>query len=711
MSQDPYSPCVCGSGKKLKFCCQDILPDMIRVEKLVESQPDAAEKLLRSLMTKYTDKEVLVTQLASVLMRKGNYAEAREQLVDFLKRHSDEPRALLALADVDVATQGFGASRRIVHRAFQLGARQYPNSVAMLASRIAGQMARAGCAMSVREHLALAVRMSEGDRRNSLLMQLANFESQRTVPYPFRGRFALLPVELDDELQKEDQRARRVSQIGCWEPAAILYTRLVERQPDNGALWHNLGLFRAWDGRLPEAAQALHKAAELIEDFDTAVETEALAQLLDQEYSEDTYGIVQQTVPVSSLSELLTVLDGADRFARVQTTEEETTEDGGRVVAEYEYLSEPLADDPDPDGLPDVLADISVIDTDDSSEAEPRVLVVALDKDIESAEAAFRDAVGDLAGSSEEAQKPSHLSRMPSVCRMFDWKIHHSDQFGSCHYRNLDRQRLNEALDRWIREPQKALGDKSPEDAAKDADNLVKVGAGVLTLDVICNRMGYDPELAEIRSRLGIPDPKPLETDENQTITSLPLLQFGRLDESGLTDDQVVEFTNRITLVRHLQLLERATNELVKREAALEAFTPMRAHLLRATVAREKNDLKQASSCFEDARNSVGDDPDAFRTKLELDIRELSCRLDNPQDDELPELLASIRDRYFVKIPEIEEVIREELTNSGCVHLLDQLQTAAGETTSEGSGEGLWTPDSETKPSGETKKLWVPGQD
>ena len=100
MAHDPYSPCICGSGKKLKFCCQDILPDMIRIEKLIDNQPDAAEKLLRTLLKKHDDKEVLVTQLASILTRKGQFEEARTQLVDFLKKHPDEPRALLALVSL-----------------------------------------------------------------------------------------------------------------------------------------------------------------------------------------------------------------------------------------------------------------------------------------------------------------------------------------------------------------------------------------------------------------------------------------------------------------------------------------------------------------------------------------------------------------------------------------------------------------------------------
>lgn len=676
MAHDPYSPCVCGSGKKLKFCCQDILSDMIRVEKLIETQPDAAEKLLRSLLQKHTDKEVLVTQLASILTRKGEHPEARQQLVDFLQRNPDEPRVLLALADVCLSTDGFSSSRRLVHRAFQLGAKQFPGGVAMLASRIAGQMAQAGRAMAVREHLALAVRMSPEDRRSQLLMQLANFESQRTIPFPFRGRFALLPVELEDRaLATEELRARKVSQIGCWEPAAILYSRLVEKMPDNGALWHNLGLFRAWDGKVTAAAQALHKAAGLIEDFDVAAETEALAQLLDMEMSEDNYAVQQVTIPVQSVSELLTKIESDEMFATVRDSDSSDAQRTERIAGEFELLDTPLSGDDDPKNLPDVVADITIIDADSDDEVGPRALVVALQQDVEAAADAFRKVAGDLAGKSED-EKPSSLSRMPQTCRLFDWKIHHAEGCGSSQMRTLDRERLNAALKEWQKSPQKALGDLSPKDAGKDEANHVKVAAAVIVLDVTCNRMGYDPDLSQIRSALKLPDAKPIEMEAEQSVTSLPLLQFGRLEAEKLNDDQVVEFTNRVTLVRHLLLLERATEELVKRPQALVAFTPMRAHLLRANVAREKNDLQLASECFAAAHDAVEDQPDAFRTKLELDIRELSCRLDDPEDAHLPKLLSAIRERYFVKIPEIEDVIREELSNSGCTHLLEQLETA-----------------------------------
>ena len=57
MALDSYSLCICGSGKKLKFCCQDVLPELSRVSTLRENQPEVALELLRSLQKRFPDKE------------------------------------------------------------------------------------------------------------------------------------------------------------------------------------------------------------------------------------------------------------------------------------------------------------------------------------------------------------------------------------------------------------------------------------------------------------------------------------------------------------------------------------------------------------------------------------------------------------------------------------------------------------------------------
>ena len=41
---DPYSFCPCGSGKKLKFCCQDMATEMQRIHEMLEgNEPESIE--------------------------------------------------------------------------------------------------------------------------------------------------------------------------------------------------------------------------------------------------------------------------------------------------------------------------------------------------------------------------------------------------------------------------------------------------------------------------------------------------------------------------------------------------------------------------------------------------------------------------------------------------------------------------------------------
>ena len=706
MSRDPYSPCLCGSGKKLKFCCLDIVPEMTRILKLIENQPDAAEKQLRSLLVRHKDKEVLVTQLASLIMQRNGYAEARELLVEFLRSHPDEPRVLMSLAELCLIADGFAASRRVIHRAIQLGAKTFPRGVAYLSAAIGLQMMRSNCFMSVREHLALAVRMSSGEARNNVLMQLAAIESRQSISYPLRGNFALLPVELEPELQKEELRARKVSLIGCWEPASILYTRLLEKHPQSGPLWHNLGLFQAWDGRPLEAAKSLHKAAELLSDYDTAVEAETLAQLLELDFSDDVFLEKRQVIPVQSVSELLTRLDQEPRLRRL-TPPEQGEVDGRPIVAEYDLLADASADSSSSEELTLVIAEIYVLDSVDDNERPAEISVLCKSPDLDAAVQFVRNVAADLITPGHENDEPVVTDRLPAICRLFDTRFYLPPNQGTFQYRAHEARQQKRALEQWLETPSSLLGNMTPLQAAKDANNLVKVGANVLVLDAVLCRMGSCAQLSEIRSRLGVPAPSTLDLSPEQSVTSLPLLQLCRLNVKQLTDEQVIEFTNRMTLIRHIGLLKVAAEELACRPAAVKKFSAARINALLATIAREQNDMQKVSQYFAIAREALENDKDAFRLKLEIDIREFSYRLDNPLDPDLKPLLLSIRNRYFVKIPEIEEVLRQELEKSSCQHLLEVLDTApvASETTGR-----LWTPGA----AGSTAsggKLWVPGQD
>ena len=187
MANDPYAMCPCGSGKKLKFCCGEILPDLQKAFRLRENQPEAAIRVFQDLLKKHPDKEVVVRELTSTLFESGEVDQARKVAVNYLKQHPDDPGVLLSLSEICLKEDGFEASRRVLHRTFQLCAKKQPVAIAYLAAIIASEMARGGCLMSAREHLALAVRMSTGERQKNLVLQLVSFESEASLPFLFRS--------------------------------------------------------------------------------------------------------------------------------------------------------------------------------------------------------------------------------------------------------------------------------------------------------------------------------------------------------------------------------------------------------------------------------------------------------------------------------------------------------------------------------------------
>ncbi len=717
MPNDPYSACPCGSGKKLKFCCGDILPDLQRGYRLRENQPEAAVKLFHDLLRKHPDKDVILRELTLTLYDMGQTEEARKTVADFLKKHPDHPTALLSMAEISLKEDGFEASRRILHRTFQLCARSAPGSIAYLASMIAAEMARAGCLMAAREHLSLAVRMSTGDRQKNLVMQLVRFESESNLPFPFRSSYPLLPVTCSQEAAQQDLRARKLSVLGCWEPAAILYNRLADAYPTEGAIWYNLGLCQAWDGRLSDSAASLHHAATLLKDFDQAVAAEALAQQFDLQLGSDRNSTYSVKMEVRSVSELLNRLDSEPLLRRNDSHDHEDCHhpDGTGHAAEMILLSSAIGNDEITQAslLPESIADVDLFDITDADEAiaagihHPFLQITASQELLDTAIVTLRSIASDLIVTSADEEKKELISYDRPESRPFDRRYYCPPGMTQKRFRELTRQREPQAFEQWLEMPQAVLGGKSALEAASDESLRVKLAASLIGLLAVASRFDLAPDLVAIRQRLNIPSPTQREVADNMVIAAIPAMEYERIDPSQLTDTQLHEFTNRCSVLGLRNQVRAGLDELTKRPNVDENFEPRRGWLMRAAIARAEEDYELAYSCLQHARESVAGGTEAFRHQLELDIRELSYRLDDPADPELITLLHRFRDRYLHKIPEIEGVIREQLQIADCSHLASELE---GGSVTVGAGSSLWTPGATTESSG-TGKLWMPGQE
>ena len=67
MAVDPYAPCPCGSGKKLKFCCTDLIGDIEKIHRMIEGdQPRAALQHVEQTLAKHPRRASLLDLKATL---------------------------------------------------------------------------------------------------------------------------------------------------------------------------------------------------------------------------------------------------------------------------------------------------------------------------------------------------------------------------------------------------------------------------------------------------------------------------------------------------------------------------------------------------------------------------------------------------------------------------------------------------------------------
>ena len=711
MSYDPYADCPCGSGKKIKFCCQDVIPEMQKVARLRENQPKRAAQILEGLEQNFGANLWVASSHARLLMEQGEYPAAKGRCERYLTKDGNDEQnpelnAIVALAAF--VSDGYESAKRTIHRAFQLSARREPALVTRLAGAISLVMLEAESFMSARAHAAIAVKLSPEDRRSHCVMQLAQIEGSSRIPYPLRSVHRLVAYTAAVEDQKELDRAVRLSSLGCWKPASILLKRLTEKHPDAAELWHNLALCHAWDGNEPAAAEAFHKSASLYKDDEAAVECETLAQLLDLELTEDVNEIVLKSYKIDSVSKLLTSLDKEDLFDRLSI---EVPLDGEGPVAQYRLLAKPFPTDKPPEQLtppdiPEFIADVLVFDATDQQSAQLQITGVE-GEGFEQADATLNKAVADQITLDEEADDEP-LGVVPVELEGLEWNCHFPAEFPATIARNIETQKMQAvATDVWPNLKLSGLGGKTPLEAKGDAKLKVALQSSIHVLDAFYDRNNVMLDIDALRKSLDLEAPSPVVPGANN-VTGFSTMSLQRIKFGDLSDEQLVDIARRVLLVRHTRTAYAALTEVAGRQACVDRIGSERVFSTLVGICREQNRRDEALKWLAAGRDAAEAADEAFRNILEWDVRELNLRMDDPTDSKIPGLWKKFEEQYFPKLPEIRESMAMFMVEKGLGHLVSEVATVAA-----GGSETVWTPDSDSGDADGAggKKLWIPGQD
>ena len=710
MAQDPYSVCPCGSGKKLKFCCASVFNEMEKIARLQKNhQNKTALQTLQSLQETHPDAPWVPICRTEILIQERRYEEALRLMAEFSKQYPDHGLGQVLLAIVHLFARGYDQAKRTIHRCFQKCSKTHPEAISQIADGIASMMYANDSFLSARQHLALAIRYAPPQQRNNLFMKMAGLESNDSIPYPLRSVHQLLPYDSEDsERQKEGLRAAKLSAIGCWDPAGILFRRLTEQDTGNAVLHYNLGLCLAWDGNEVEAATSLHRAAELFSDDDVAIEAETLAQLLDLETTADVTRFVAQRYTFESTSQVLTQLDADKRLSRIKIDEgDEDYQAQEKPVALYRHTSREITDEEDTSNwsladVPLTIAEIAVFDQNADNPPHLQISGGSCD-DYESAIESLNSTLENLL-TPINPEESLELGVVPNEMMPLAWSWHFPRKTPDVLRRKLEAEKLRTVtLTEWPDRSLPSLGNKSPREMASNDSGRRQLRAAVHVLDAWCDRHSQFLDRTALCKELGLPQAERIEPDDSTSVVSMSAMQLQRIAIEKLTDEQLLEIVNRALLIRQSDLTQRVLSEVVTRPECLEKVGELRVYTGLFRCCSEQSRREEALKWIDSARNSPPQQKSEFEHKLEWDLRELSFRLEDPSDEKLPELVQRIQREYGNKLPEMNEIMAESLSVVGLQHLMSDTVVPAP--------AGVWTPDGSTGDSSQgEKKLWVPGQ-
>lgn len=719
MAVDPYAPCPCGSDKKLKFCCPDLVHEFEKIHRMLEGdQPRAALSHLEKTLAKEPGRASLLDMKASIELSLGDFDAARVTVGEYLRVDPENPNAhaqaaLLAAGEEPgeepLAADG-PARRSVVH--LQDALERVTDSISARVLQAIGAVGQAllaaGGLMGARAHLWLyqGVAGDQDTRAMELLMRLNQVGG---LPLLLRDNLFLREAPLGHACEAQHDHAQLLASRGQWRRAADELDKLCEAHPDLAILHHNAALVHGWLGDQQRLVAGLRKYAELTAAQgeglpDDAIEAEAIAQLLDDQRRENATEVVRTPFAVQNEESLIDRLTRDGRVTPHRLSEADLQAlDGPPPRHTLLVLDKPLPETGvgvAVEAAPRIAGILSYFGR--QTDREERLeLVCDRDDAFDSTLALVAEIAGDALGESGE-QETVGQSAAGELGLRSRWRFPDDTPVA-------DRRRVIAAEQRrvlseeWPTKTLKKLGDKAPADAAGDDALQLALAAALLVLEQT-NGAGADPEIfVELRSRLGAPPADAIDPAKID-VEVLPMSRVARVDLAAASDDAILALYKRAELAGATDAALSVAREAARRDGLAAELPPAE---LYSRLAALEPDVEQALGWIEQGRQ-VTDGSNA-----EWDLAELELRVMEGQFDEANQLVHHLRDNHLNE-PGVAEKLYQLLYALGAVPGPGAMPTGPAEPTmpaeaAPAAESKLWTPGDDAPASGGGQKIWTPG--
>ncbi|HVT30344.1 MAG TPA: hypothetical protein VHE81_20205, partial [Lacipirellulaceae bacterium] len=305
MPVDPYALCPCGSGKKLKFCCSDLVGEIEKIHRMIEGeQPRAALRHVEQTLATHPGRASLLDLKATLEMSLGELDAARQTVSEFVAAHTDSPTAhaceAILLAEEDQSREAVDS----LQRALALVEREMPLRVFEALGAVGGALLEAGHILGAQAHLWLHAALAPKDdvRSREVLAALNHYSG---LPLLLRDQLRFRRWPDGVPWKSEAEKATRLADNGKWREAVVIVDQLGHRYGADPTLVFNRALLGGWLADERALTAGLHAYAQLEVPQDDAVEAEAIAQLLDPDLKEKRLDSMIQFFAISNVEDLI----------------------------------------------------------------------------------------------------------------------------------------------------------------------------------------------------------------------------------------------------------------------------------------------------------------------------------------------------------------------------------------------------------------------
>ena len=702
MAIDPYSLCPGGTGKKLKFCCHDLLSELDKIDRMLAGgQQQACLDFVAQLDAKHPGRACLQTTHSMLLHNLGQDAEARRVAEAALEAQPSNPVALAAKAlALMEEEQGAASAVHTIHQAV-VASDDVPPRVFDTLELVAQNLLIDGRPMA-----ALANFMFLGSlnaRHQPTIEAIMRINMAHQIPPPMKDvNFHFEPAPANAAWKADyDSAVQLITQMK-WLEALDRLGELSRRVPDAPLVLLALGRLRAYLADNEGAADALHHLATLAVPLDDAVEAEQLAQMLEERSSQSAIDEMLVTYSIGDFDEVAGKLRPSPQIVVAQADQVDWGDrEDPPPRAVFTLLDRPLPETAE--GLtletaPELLATLLLFGR--QTDREPRLGILVPRPRLAQACQALTPIVGELFGTaaSEEVVGEHAAEGWGLSGKLFlpaGVTREAARRLATEHQRRI-------LIERWPRVSHPALGGQTPEQAARDPGQQVAVLAIVDLLEQQLERWeGFD----ELRAKLNLPLPRPVDT-RSAAIGRLPLVRLRRLDASKLSDDELrTAYFRALTTSMHAAT-RRLGQEMLARPSAVSDGDAAGIHTMLALLEPESDD---ALKHLNEARRLT---EASGKSTAAVDLRELALRIERGEPAEVGRLVRRIQTVHRNE-PGVAEELLQVLYDAGIVDERGRprVQPAAApeELAPVGGDEPgkIWTPESET--GSKKSSLWIPG--